>query len=100
MKYPFALVLITCFMMGCKKPEACFNISNEKPSYKVNENIKFISCSLVAKKYVWDFGDGQVQSKADAQISHKYAAPGNYTVTLKVINGSSKDTASKTIAVK
>lgn len=100
MKYSFALALITSMMMGCTKPEACLNVSNEQTSYKVNDNIRFISCSLNAKKYVWDFGDGVVQSKADAQISHKYAAPGNYTVTLKVLNGSSKDTATKNIAVK
>ena len=100
MKYPFALIFITSLMFGCAKPESCFKIADDKSSYAVNERIKFISCSLDAKKYVWDFGDGEIKTKADAQITHKFSAPGNYTVTLKVTNGSNKDITSKTIAVK
>jgi|SRR5690606_14117915 PKD repeat protein len=100
MKYPFALIFITSLMFGCSKPESCFNVANEKSSYAVGEKVKFISCSLDAKKYTWDFGDGEIKTNADAQITHSFSAPGNYTVTLKVTNGSNKDLISKNIAIK
>lgn len=36
--------------------------------------------------YRWDFGDGSPVSELDSPL-HTYAAPGNYTVSLKVHNG-------------
>jgi 6-phosphogluconolactonase (cycloisomerase 2 family) len=34
--------------------------------------------------YAWDFGDGTTQSGASPQVSHTYAASGNFNVTLRV----------------
>jgi PKD repeat protein len=37
--------------------------------------------------YAWDFGDGSTQvASASATASHVYATPGNYTVTLTVVD--------------
>jgi gliding motility-associated-like protein len=35
-------------------------------------------------KYIWDFGDGQVDSGLVTQPSHVYTSQANYTVTLKI----------------
>jgi YVTN family beta-propeller protein len=34
--------------------------------------------------YVWDFGDGQTATGTQPTVSHSYAQPGSYTVTLTV----------------
>jgi PKD repeat protein len=48
--------------------------------------------------YVWDFGDGsQKQGKA---VSHVYALPGTYTVTLTVTDASGTRTASQSDTMK
>jgi gliding motility-associated-like protein len=37
-------------------------------------------------KFDWTFGDGQTAIDSGAQIAHLYAAPGTYTVTLRIYN--------------
>jgi 6-phosphogluconolactonase (cycloisomerase 2 family) len=39
--------------------------------------------------YSWDFGDGQGVDTSAPTVSHSYAAPGNYTTTLQVIDANS-----------
>lgn len=43
--------------------------------------------------YFWDFGDGQTVTTASPTISHQYAAPGNYVVTLTVTNTAGTSTS-------
>jgi DNA-binding beta-propeller fold protein YncE len=43
--------------------------------------------------YHWDFGDGQTQVAAAATIGHVYTSPGNYTVTLTVVDDAGCSTA-------
>src|SRR5262249_25021878 len=48
--------------------------------------------------YAWSFGDGT--SGSGASVSHSFAAPGNYVVTLTVtdnLGGTASDTANVTI---
>jgi len=40
-------------------------------------------------EYRWDFGDGSDYSYDDILTSHPYSSPGNYTVTLRVIDDDS-----------
>jgi PKD repeat protein len=47
--------------------------------------------------YAWTFGDGA--SATGRTVSHAYGAPGTYTATLKVSDGSLTATASKAVSV-
>ncbi len=38
------------------------------------------------QSYFWDFGDGNTEITTSSSISHDYATPGSYTVTLTVTN--------------
>lgn len=42
--------------------------------------------------YEWDFGDGQIEITTNSVISHSYAQPGTYTVTLVVTNSAGTST--------
>jgi len=47
-------------------------------------NVIFSNTSQNATTYLWDFGDGQTSTEANP--THVYAAPGNYTVKLSSTN--------------
>ena len=49
-------------------------------------------------RYVWDFGDGSPLSNA-THPSHRYAAPGRYTVTLTATNDGGGSTVTTIIEV-
>lgn len=100
MKFYQVLLIGTIFVMSCKKPESCFFIDSSSDVYKVNQGLKIISCSLEAKKYNWQFGDGSTQNDAGPQVRHSYNEPGMYTITLEVLNGTSKAQSSQTITVQ
>jgi YVTN family beta-propeller protein len=40
-------------------------------------------------KYRWDFGDGQTATGSEPAVQHSYALPGNYTVSLVVVDQAS-----------
>lgn len=42
--------------------------------------------------YAWNFGDGTLVTTASPTITHTYAAPGNYAVTLRVTNSAGTST--------
>ncbi len=42
--------------------------------------------------YAWNFGDGTTLETSEPLVSHTYAAPGNYTVTLVVTNSAGTST--------
>ena len=46
----------------------------------------------------WSFGDGFVSSEQDPV--HIYKGPGNYTVSLTVMNANGHDTTSETITIE
>lgn len=95
-----ALSLFSCDKIDLENPVptvACCSIDNEAPS--AGEKITFDgSCSSTdVDSYEWDFGD---ETKSTGKTAtHTYAAPGEYTVILKVTGGGPAETA-KTISVK
>jgi len=61
--------------------------------------VHLISCSVNARKYNWDFGDGNTYRNADAQVRHTFSETGTFTISLEVSNGSKTSTSTKTIVV-
>jgi gliding motility-associated-like protein len=60
--------------------------------------VTFNNNSLNASTFVWDFGDGNTSNLVSP--THTYAAPGDYTVTLRVADGAlCKDTLIRQISV-
>jgi PKD repeat protein len=57
----------------------------------------FTSTSLNGATYYWDFGDGSTSTAENP--SHTYAANGNYTVQLIVVNGCGSDTITDQVNV-
>lgn len=85
-------------VMGCqhRPPEARFEVS-PSPVF-ANQLVTFNAASSVAldgqiSRYSWDFGDGN--TAVGISISHLYADPGSYVVTLTVqaSNGQSDSTS-------
>lgn len=49
--------------------------------------------------YNWDFGDGNTDVGSSIPVTHTYASPGTYTVTLQVTNQGGSLTAIRTVTV-
>ncbi len=69
-------------------PEASFTIS-PAPPYYVNLTLTFNASASedpdgTIVSYAWDFGDDNNATEIDPVITHKYTAPGTYTVNLTV----------------
>ncbi len=62
--------------------------------------IDFTNLSQFATSYVWDFGDGNIESTSSlSNISNTYFTPGFYTITLTASNGICSDTWTTQIEV-
>jgi gliding motility-associated-like protein len=68
-------------------------------AYKCNDPLtrNFINRSIGALTWQWDFGDGS--NSTDSNVSHAYAGPGVYPVTLRVTNGACENTIKKDVVV-
>lgn len=77
-----------------KKPLAYFY-------YTVNNlTVNFTDTSKYGTTYSWDFtGDGITDLTTIGNVSHTYAAAGQYTVILKIINACGTSTMQKTIVL-
>lgn len=60
-------------------------------------DVALINHSLSATYYHWDFGDGGIDSMANAV--HEYLTPGTYTVTLVAFNECASDTFSRQVVI-
>jgi PKD repeat protein len=49
--------------------------------------------------YNWDFGDGESDVGSSIPVTHDYASPGTYTITLEVTNQGGSLTAIRTVTV-
>ena len=66
---------------GIQKPQAYFTwLADAGVALQVNFDSTGSSCTNAPCSVSWNFGDGG--TGADAQLSHIYAAPGDYPVTL------------------
>ncbi|MBW9221435.1 right-handed parallel beta-helix repeat-containing protein [Methanothermococcus sp. SCGC AD-155-C09] len=82
-------------------PVAIFNFNPTKPvvgeSVIFNASLSYDPDGKIVKS-LWDFGDGNWTE--GEVVNHSYSKPGNYTVTLTVVdNGGVKNSTSKTITV-
>jgi PKD repeat protein len=68
-------------MSSCKKPPKAKFVFNKQKAGLVS--FKNISVGVV-DDYIWLFGDGE--SSTEVSPTHRYLAPGTYTVTLRAIN--------------
>ncbi len=85
-----------------KPPVAKFTFSPTEP--RVGQNVVFDASTSTDDgkivRYVWEFGDGGKNETSGKTATHKYAAPGTYSVTLWVTDDSgevSSTTASITV---
>lgn len=65
-------------------PVAAFRAASTRLC-QVSDTARFVNTSTGAVGYQWTFGDGSGSTVPNPL--HRYAAPGNYTVTLIAING-------------
>jgi hypothetical protein len=63
----------------------------------INLQVTFTNNSTNATTYIWDFGDGSASLQANP--THNYAQPGNYTVRLIAENDNCADTTTLTVSV-
>ena len=52
-----------------------------------------------ADTFVWNFGDGTVIQNGGGSVTHKYASPGTYSVTITASNGPTSDSATHSVRV-
>ncbi|MEO5601390.1 MAG: PKD domain-containing protein [Cyclobacteriaceae bacterium] len=90
---PFALAAGTTSNLGL--PNFIQTISNptQTPTFTftglcLGDSTQFTATGKdpAIDKFDWTFGDGQTAIDSGAQIAHLYAAPGTYTVTLRIYN--------------
>jgi cyclophilin family peptidyl-prolyl cis-trans isomerase len=95
-KILFIALSATILFSSCSKtPTAAFKY--EQPQQGVPSKVTFKNESLNSKTYEWDFGDGK--KATDVAPSHEYKSPGNYTVTLRVVNGKKEHISTQNITV-
>jgi len=66
-----------------RSPMAAFEASTDDLAARLDASASSDADGAIAS-YAWDFGDGQSATTAQPTVSHAYARPGDYTVTLTV----------------
>ena len=73
-----------------RRPVAAFSYSAAHTPPHVGDNISFSDASkFYPTSYAWDFGDGSTSDTINPH--HVYAAPGDYVVSLTVVNDGGSD---------
>ncbi len=89
------LISVSLFFLGaCKKaPKSKFELTKKKAGL-----VDFNNISVgVVDEYIWLFGDGD--SSQLVSPSHRYNAPGTYTVTLIAINDAGEGQSSQSVTI-
>jgi len=79
-------------------PVAAFTASDLEGEAPFAVSFDGTSSQGVPTDFLWDFGDG-VFASGDAQVTHVFSQPGDYTVTLRIINLTGDDTATMLIKI-
>ncbi len=79
-----ASLQVTCEPAPRKAPAPTGEFTVLPPSGRVPLTVQFVSQDPGAKRWSWDFGDGNQAEGMAPQ--HTYTEPGRYTVTLSVVN--------------
>jgi PKD repeat protein len=79
-------------------PVAAFTASDLQGEAPFAVSFDGTSSSGSPTDWIWDFGDGDF-AFGDAQVTHTFDDPGDYVVTLRVINLAGDDTSSMTIKI-
>lgn len=90
-------IILSLVFLGCRKDKslnACFTVQEQGA---IGEAISFENCSVDAKSYFWEFGDGT--SSEEANPTHVFSSVGTFDVHLTV-KGDKKEAATvKTLSV-
>ncbi len=93
-----ATFAVLSFSSCMKKPMAC--VDSATKSGTVGQAVSFDgSCSMDAKHYEWEFGDGATSSGTSAITTHAYNSAGTYTAKMKAMSKNMKKTDEKSITV-
>jgi PKD repeat protein len=97
---PLLIAILAISFSSCKKekkPEACFEVTNNNGYYW-----HFTNCSTDADHYLWDLGDGRTSSEfIPNEYVSIYYPPGTYTIKLTAYSpsGNRSDETTQTITV-
>ncbi|RFZ91983.1 PKD domain-containing protein [Mucilaginibacter conchicola] len=93
------LLAIPLALLSCKKGNPAKPDKNDTTmpvaqfdwngAQRINSEIQFVNKSRYADSYKWDFGDGQISTKANPD-KIKYAGEGTYEILLTAIKGTRK----------
>ncbi len=87
-----ALIFASCM----KTPMAC--VDSPSKTATVGQQVSFdASCSMDAKHYTWDFGDGSTGE--GETVTHAYNTKGTYTAKVKAMSKNMKKESEKAITV-
>jgi PKD repeat protein len=85
----------TTVTVGNDSPTAVFTVSPTAPTAGVNVNFNGSQSTAIPGRtivsYTWSFGDGGTAS--GQSVTHPFAAPGTYTVTLTVVDSAGRSSS-------
>lgn len=81
--FNWLILSLALLATSCSKPLADFSYATK--SNIAPTKVTFENKSEKATTYLWDFGDGNTSE--EEKPVHEYKSSGNYTITLKAING-------------
>lgn len=88
------------FRTVAQAPQIVASFFSNSPVW-IDKPVEFTNTSMGSPllSFLWDFGDGS-QASTETNPSHRYAAPGIYTVTLLVIDTTGTDVARQQVLVR
>ena len=95
MKLLFGVLIVVLCTSCSEVPTACFEVDSN--IQRVTDYVRITNCSIKAKRFEWDFGDGNTSSQRNP--AHSYASPGKYEIKLTVRNGLKEDVTTQIVEI-